>query len=214
MASLAPDDTVPKGQVSDQNPAAGTSVAKGTTVDLTVSSGPNSVQVPDVSGLNQDDATAKLQAAGLTVSTADTVPSAVQAQGNVLDTDPAAGKTVNKGSAVALHLASGSATVPNVVGQDNLTAAQNLTAAGFKVKQVLAPSDKPQNQVIAQDHAGDVLKRGQTVTLTVSTGTPTPTQTTTAPTTPPPTGTPTGCRAPSRAVDSGLAVDPGRSCRT
>ena len=122
------------------------------------------------------------------MSTADTVPSATQAQGDVVDTDPAAGKTVDKGSAVALHLASGSATVPNVVGQDNLTAAQNLTAAGFKVKQVLAPSDKPQNQVIAQDHAGDVLKRGQTVTLTVSTGTPTssPTDTSTATTTAPP----------------------------
>jgi eukaryotic-like serine/threonine-protein kinase len=191
VATSAPDDTVPKGQVSTQDPAAGTSVDAGATVNLTVSTGPNTVQVPDVSGLNQDDATARLQAAGLTVSTADTVPSAAQAAGQVLDTDPAAGKTVNKGTPVALHLASGSATVPNVVGQDNLTAAQNLSAAGFKVKQVLAPSDKPQNQVIAQDHAGDVLKRGQTVTLTVSTGTPSPTTTTTAPTGTP-TGTPTG----------------------
>jgi beta-lactam-binding protein with PASTA domain/tRNA A-37 threonylcarbamoyl transferase component Bud32 len=180
VLASAPDNTVPKGDVSAQDPAAGTSVDKGASVTITVSTGPNSAQVPDVSGMNQADATKALQAAGLTVSTADTVPSAAQPQGDVVDTDPAAGKTVDKGSAVALHLASGSATVPNVVGEDNLTAAQNLTAAGFKVKQVLSPSDKPQNQVISQDHAGDVLKRGQTVTLTVSTGTP-----------PPPTGTPT-----------------------
>jgi beta-lactam-binding protein with PASTA domain/tRNA A-37 threonylcarbamoyl transferase component Bud32 len=172
VVASAASDTIAKGDVSAQDPAAGASADKGSSVTITVSTGPNSTQVPDVSGKNQVDATKALEAAGLTVSTADTVPSAAQPQGDVVDTDPAAGKTVDKGSAVALHLASGSATVPNVVGEDNLTAAQNLTAAGFKVKQILAPSDQPQNQVTAQDHAGDVLKRGQTVTITVSTGTP------------------------------------------
>jgi serine/threonine-protein kinase len=184
------DDTVQKGLVISQNPDAGSAVDPNAAVTIAVSTGPNSTQVPDVSGLNQTDATAKIQAAGLTVSTADTVPSAAQPAGAVVDTDPAAGKTVDKGSAVALHLASGSATVPNVVGEDNLTAAQKLTTAGFKVKQVLSPSDQPANQVIAQDHAGDVLKRGQTVTLTVSNGTPTAPPTTpptTPPTSPPPT---------------------------
>jgi beta-lactam-binding protein with PASTA domain/tRNA A-37 threonylcarbamoyl transferase component Bud32 len=189
-----PSDTVTKGVVSAQDPAAGASVNPSSAVTITVSSGPNSVQVPDVSGKNQADATAALQKVGLTVSTADTVPSAAQSAGTVLDTDPAAGKTVDKGSAVALHLASGSATVPNVVGSDNVTAAQKLTAAGFKVKQVFASSDQPAGQVTAQDHAGDVLKRGQTVTLTVSNGTPTTpptTPATTGPSTsPPPTPTP------------------------
>jgi serine/threonine-protein kinase len=144
--------------------------------------------------MKQADATAALQKVGLTVSTADTVPSAAQNAGTVLDTDPTAGKTVDKGSAVALHLASGSATVPNVVGSDNVTAQQKLTAAGFKVKQVFASSDQPAGQVTAQDHAGDVLKRGQTVTVTVSNGTPTTpptTPATTGPSTsPPPTPTP------------------------
>jgi beta-lactam-binding protein with PASTA domain/tRNA A-37 threonylcarbamoyl transferase component Bud32 len=184
-----PSDTVAKGVVSAQDPAAGASVNPNSAVTITVSSGRNSVQVPDVSGLSQAAATAALQKVGLTVSTADTVPSAAQSAGTVLDTDPAAGKTVDKGSAVALHLASGSATVPNVVGSDNVTAAQKLTTAGFKVKQVFAPSDQPAGQVIAQDHAGDVLKRGQTVTLTVSNGTPTTpptTPATTGPTTSPP----------------------------
>ncbi len=115
--------------------------------------------------MSKDDATAALKGAGLTVSTTDTVESATQDAGKVISSDPAAGKTVNKGDSVALHLASGKATVPNVVGSDNVTAVNKLTAAGFKVKQVPVNSDQPLNQVVAQDHAGDVLKRGQTVTL-------------------------------------------------
>ncbi|MFL6099348.1 MAG: Stk1 family PASTA domain-containing Ser/Thr kinase [Actinomycetales bacterium] len=180
----APSDTVEKGQVASQDPTAGTKVDPNTTVALTVSAGPNKVRVPDVSGMSKADATQELEAAGLKVSTTDTVESAAQDAGKVIDTDPPGGQTVDKNSSVALHLASGKATVPNVVGQDNLTAAQKLTAAGFKVKQQLAPSDQPANQVIAQDHAGDVLKRGQTVTLTVSNGQPTPTPTDTSTDTP------------------------------
>jgi serine/threonine-protein kinase len=179
------DDPTTKGQVTAQDPVAGTKVDPGATVTITVSTGPDTVQVPDVSGMTKDDATAALKAVGLTVSTTDTVESAAQDAGKVIGSDPAAGKTVNRSSSVALHLASGKATVPNVVGLDNVTAANKLTAAGFKVKQVLAPSDAPAGQVTAQDHAGDVLKRGQTVTLTVSNGTPTSTPTDT------PTGTPT-----------------------
>jgi serine/threonine-protein kinase len=184
------DDAATKGQVTAQDPAAGTKVDPGASVTITVSTGPDTVRVPDVSGMSKADATAALKEVGLTVSTTDTVESATQDAGKVIGSDPAAGKTVNKDSSVALHLASGKATVPNVVGQDNLSAAQKLTNAGFKVKQVLAPSDQPANTVTAQDHAGDVLKRGQTVTLTVSNGTPTSSPTDTPSGTP--TDTPTG----------------------
>jgi len=181
-ATQAPSDSVPKGQVSAQDPAAGTKVDPSSTVTLTVSAGKNQVRIPDVSGMSKDEATKAIEGVGLTVSTTDTVESAAQDSGKVIDTDPSAGQTVDKGSAVALHLASGKATVPNVVGMDHFSAYQKLTAAGFKVKQQLAPSDKPANQVIAQDHAGDVLKRGQTVTLTVSNGQPSQSPTTTGPT--------------------------------
>jgi eukaryotic-like serine/threonine-protein kinase len=184
------DDAATKGQVTAQDPVAGTKVDPGASVTITVSTGPDTVRVPDVSGMSKDDATATLKDAGLTVSTTDTVESATQDAGKVISSDPAAGKTVNKGDSVALHLASGKATVPNVVGSDNVTAVNKLTAAGFKVKQMPVNSDQPLNQVVAQDHAGDVLKRGQTVTLQISNGTPTSTPTNTG--TGGPTDTPTG----------------------
>jgi eukaryotic-like serine/threonine-protein kinase len=191
VITTATSQDTDKGDVAAQAPPAGTKVDPNSAVTITVSTGKDSVRVPDVSGLNKQDATAAIEAAGLTVSTTDTVDSAAQDAGTVITTFPAAGKTVDKGSSVALHLASGKATVPNVVGQDFDSAYKKLTDAGFKVKQVVADSDQPANQVTAQDHAGDVLKRGQTVTVTVSSGTPpTPTGTATTPgdtsTTPPP----------------------------
>jgi beta-lactam-binding protein with PASTA domain/tRNA A-37 threonylcarbamoyl transferase component Bud32 len=191
VVTQAPNaDAATKGQVTAQDPVAGTKVKPGASVTITVSTGPDTVRVPDVSGMSKDDATAALKDVGLTVSTTDTVESAAQDAGKVISSDPAANKTVNKGDSVALHLASGKATVPNVVGSDNVTAVNKLTAAGFKVKQVPVNSDQPINQVVAQDHAGDVLKRGQTVTLQISNGTPTSTPTDTG--TGGPTDTPTG----------------------
>jgi beta-lactam-binding protein with PASTA domain len=187
----AASTTVDKGEVISSDPSAGTKVNPHSTVALTVSSGPNTVKVPDVSGLTEADATSAIEAAGLKVGTSDTVPSAAQPAGTVVDTAPAAGKSEDAGSTVILHLASGQDTVPNVVGSDFQTAYQKLTAAGFKVKSVYAPSTDPAGQVTAQDHAGDVLKRGKTVTLTISQG---GTPTTSPPTTP--TDSPTTTTAP------------------
>src|SRR6478672_3011674 len=61
----APDDTVPSGQVSAENPGGGSKVGKGSTVNLTVSSGPEQVTVPNVVGQNVTAAVTQLAAAGL-----------------------------------------------------------------------------------------------------------------------------------------------------
>jgi serine/threonine-protein kinase len=53
--------------VIDQNPAAGTTVAKGTTITLTVSKGPQTTAIPDVSGEEQGQASSDLKASGFSV---------------------------------------------------------------------------------------------------------------------------------------------------
>lgn len=60
------DDEVPKDEVLSQDPASGTAY-KGDTVTLTVSDGPQPVEVPGVVGKNVDDAKALLEAAGFKV---------------------------------------------------------------------------------------------------------------------------------------------------
>ncbi|WUT01182.1 Stk1 family PASTA domain-containing Ser/Thr kinase [Streptomyces sp. NBC_00708] len=56
-----------KGDIARQSPAEGTEAAEGDTVKLTVSEGPRMVDVPDVVGMNADDAQAELEGAGFKV---------------------------------------------------------------------------------------------------------------------------------------------------
>ncbi|MFJ8633529.1 Stk1 family PASTA domain-containing Ser/Thr kinase [Streptomyces sp. NPDC093568] len=55
------------GQVAQQSPAEGRQAAEGDTVTLTLSKGPEMIEVPDVVGDNVDDARAELEAAGFGV---------------------------------------------------------------------------------------------------------------------------------------------------
>ena len=55
-----------KGVVVAEDPPPGTSVSKGAKITLSVSKGPATTQVPDVTGQNQADAEAILTGAGLT----------------------------------------------------------------------------------------------------------------------------------------------------
>ncbi|MDJ1135358.1 Stk1 family PASTA domain-containing Ser/Thr kinase [Streptomyces iconiensis] len=57
-----------KGTVARQSPAEGSEAAKGDTITLTLSKGPDMVEVPDVEGGSEDEARQKLEKAGFTVS--------------------------------------------------------------------------------------------------------------------------------------------------
>jgi serine/threonine-protein kinase len=88
-------NSTPSGQVSGSNPPAGTQVARGSSVGLTVSTGNCSVVVQGVIGQSQMDATGVLQGQGLTVQVANTMTCVPSQNGNVTDQSPAAGTQVN-----------------------------------------------------------------------------------------------------------------------
>lgn len=90
-------DTVPAGQVIGTTPAAGTETARDSTVQVSVSKGPDLVQVPDVEGERVDDAVATLRAAGFAVEVLPT-----GANGNVIATDPLPGQQVPRGSTISV----------------------------------------------------------------------------------------------------------------
>jgi len=70
-----PSDTVEKGYVVGQNPAAGEKAPRGTTVTLQISSGPDSskISVPNVMGMDEMNATVILTEAGLMVGNVEEV---------------------------------------------------------------------------------------------------------------------------------------------
>jgi serine/threonine-protein kinase len=88
---------VDAGEVMSVAPGPGDGkVAFGSTVTISVSAGLPQVQVPDVTGMKQDEATAALQAVGLKVE-------ATKFLGNkVRDQEPKAGQVVEQGTTVKI----------------------------------------------------------------------------------------------------------------
>ncbi|MGW2487727.1 Stk1 family PASTA domain-containing Ser/Thr kinase [Streptomyces sp. NPDC001606] len=167
-------DTVQRGTVITTDPAPGARVRDHDRVTLTVSLGPETVNVPDVTGRPLAKARAMLKADGLepgmvTQQFSEDVP-----KGSVVSTAPGPGTKRHAGSAIALTVSKGSPIdVPDVTGEDLDSARQDLTDAGLKVKiapeQVNSEYDKGK---VARQSPGDGSRaaEGDTVTLTLSKG--------------------------------------------
>jgi eukaryotic-like serine/threonine-protein kinase len=170
--TISRPSAAPRGTVTEQEPIPGEKVDEGSTVVLTISSGPASVTIPEVQGLSEADATKQLTALGLLVDPefafSDTVP-----EGRVVGSDPGAGFSVNTGQSVKLIISRGSnkVAVPSVLGlQDNKALAQ-LQKAGLAGTVVLRDSEEPAGRVLAQSpNPGELVKAGSPVTIFVSSG--------------------------------------------
>ena len=99
-------DSVPVSQVISQSPSATTMADKGAEVDLTVSSGPATIKVPDVTGQSAASAAANLTSAGFKVTTLNQASSTVPT-GEVIGTNPAAGISVAPATSITIIVSSG-----------------------------------------------------------------------------------------------------------
>ena len=167
QATQANNDA-PKGTVFDQNPPAGSMVDKGSTVAISVSSGPGQVQVPDVTGFTEDSAKQTIQDQGLKVGNVTKVDDSSVTAGKVISTDPAPGTSVNSGSTVNLKVASGRVQVPDVRNKTLGDAQRILGDLGLQTKTVFQPSDQPEGIVLDQNHLGETVDAGTTIRLVVS----------------------------------------------
>lgn len=124
----------PAGQVAASTPAGGAKVRHDATVDLVISDGPAEVDVPDVTGADEQQARSTLAGAGLKVTTTQQNDPGVE-KGKVISTSPEANTTAHTGDTVTLTISSGPemVEVPDVVGQKAGRARSILEAAGFEV---------------------------------------------------------------------------------
>jgi len=102
--------TALKGTVLSTNPASGTKVNQGSTVTLTVSSGPANVVVPSLIGQPQAAAGQALGSAGLNLGNVTSVASTQYAAGLVVSSNPGTGASVAPGSSVDIAVSSGPPT--------------------------------------------------------------------------------------------------------
>jgi beta-lactam-binding protein with PASTA domain len=182
----------PAGTVVAQKPPAGQEVDKGSKVTLNVSTGAPSttttttttatttappatatgkVTVPKVTGLAQTPALRQLNTLGLHPQVVYRKSS--EPVNRVLEQAPASGGKAARNSKVSLVVSAGpnpqpTSPVPNVVGQDQATAADNIKSAGFKVVVLNRPVTKSSQDGVVVDeqpHAGSGIPGGLQVTI-------------------------------------------------
>ncbi|HEY1774529.1 MAG TPA: Stk1 family PASTA domain-containing Ser/Thr kinase [Solirubrobacteraceae bacterium] len=144
--------TVPKNDVISTNPSVGSSTAKGSTVVVTISTGPPRVAVPNVVNETVTSATLLLQQRGFVVHP---VPrTSTEPAGTVLAQTPSSGKAA-QGSVVTLSVAKAPAPVvlPRLLGLSEHAASLRLVKLG------LVPSPELDVRHKNPQYDGDVISQ-------------------------------------------------------
>jgi eukaryotic-like serine/threonine-protein kinase len=190
-----PSSTVPAGDVISSSPSDGTNVKAHSTVNLVVSAGQAKKTVPNVTNLQEQAAITALTNEGLNYHVNQVQSS--DPQNTVVSQSPPAGTKVAPGTMITLNVSEGGTTVPNVIGQTQAAATQELQGKGFEVQPVLstnAPAGTTPGTVFSMSPGpGTNAQSGATITIQVAEAATTspPTDTTSPPPgglTSPPTG--------------------------
>jgi serine/threonine-protein kinase len=167
--TLEASQDVPVDVVIRSDPPAGQKVDSGATITVFVSSGPGDAKVPSVRGLTEEDATAQIEKARLTVGSVEEKDDPDLNAGRVIETDPAAGTELQAGDSVILYVSTGKVVLPNLIGLSEDDARQQLTEAGL-IPSVTDKEDdtKPAGDVLEQKPGAGEVDRNSTVELVVA----------------------------------------------
>jgi len=177
QAGTASSDTVEKGQIISQDPADGKTVEKNTTIEVIISSGSaagtseNTVEIPNVVGQSETDASAALTAKGFQVTKTTSYSSSV-AEGYVIST-PNGDTQGKEGDTITLEISLGSEkiTVPDVSTSYKSEEQAKELLSQFNVSTATKYSDTDAGIVIGQSlAAGTQADPGASITITVSLG--------------------------------------------
>jgi serine/threonine protein kinase len=158
LSSQEQESDEPAGTILDQNPKVGEKAEKGTAIGLVVSSGKESVKIPDVRGQDLEEASQTLQDAALTVSREYKTAKSGKPKGTVIDTDPPAGSEVDAGTSVTLTVSSGTTegtTTPSNAQQPDLTLAASTDSASSVAQAQPAQTQAAQVQPAVEQSAGE-----------------------------------------------------------
>ena len=177
QVGTASSDTVEKGQIISQDPQDGKTVEKNTTIEVIISSGSagnseNAVDIPNVVGQSETDASAALTAKGFQVAKTTSYSSSV-AEGYVISQTPNGDTQGKEGDTITLEISLGSEkiTVPDVSTSYKSEEQAKELLSQFNVSTVTKYSDTDAGIVIGQSLAeGTQADPGASITITVSLG--------------------------------------------
>ena len=167
-------DDVDKGDITRTDPEAGTKVEPGSTVQVYISSGKGDISVPSVIGDSEEEAKAKLEAAGFDVETRSDYSDSVE-KGKVMIQTPEADTKGKEGDTVMITISLGTETidVPDVTNKSQSAAQSTLENSGLSAGSISEePSDtvKKGNVISSNPAAGTKVNKGAKVNLVISTG--------------------------------------------
>lgn len=167
-------DDVDKGDITRTDPEAGTKVEPGSTVQVYISSGKGDISVPSVIGDSEEEAKAKLEAAGFDVETRSDYSDSVE-KGKVMIQTPEADTKGKEGDTVTITISLGTETidVPDVTNKSQSAAQSTLENSGLSAGSISEePSDtvKKGNVISSNPAAGTKVNKGAKVNLVISTG--------------------------------------------
>ncbi len=176
MVSSKYDNDVEQGNVISQSPTAEEEVDKGSKVNLVISQGAESFEVPDIVGKTVEEAQRLADEKGLILEQSSTENSDTVEVDHIISQDPPAGSAVKEGDTIHYVLSLGKAitmvTVPSVVGFGESSARSTLSNAGLSVAVNYEYSSYVgKGEVMSQSpRAGSSVEEGTTITITVSQG--------------------------------------------
>lgn len=165
------DPSIPEGSIISQAPLNGV-LLEGKAIEVVVSKGLPRAKLPDLTGLQQQAAEAKLAALHLGVGDVKKKFSAEFPAGEVMEQSVSPG-LLQWGKTVDLVISKGpeALSVPSVVGIDADKAAEALAAAGFAVERISVYSEEVRlGKVVYIDPDADVAPEGSAITIAVSLG--------------------------------------------
>ena len=217
------NDKYEAGKICAQSIARNESVEVGTTIELTVSKGTETMTMPDLLDRTQQKVETSLGGMGLDITYRYEEHDTVE-EGRVISTEPAAGAEIKSGDKVTIILSAGSGVemtkVPDVVDLERDDAIARLDEANLKASVTEEENSADEGRVFYQSmKAGQEVPEGTTVSIKVSKGkaepspSPSPTPEPTVPPSqniapPVTTTTPTAEPSPSQEPEPEPSVNP------
>ncbi len=165
-----------EGTITDQDPKAGETIAKGGVIKLYVAKSGEGKVIPDLTNKNYKQARDTLEAMGFIVKLQATENEVIEV-GNVISTNPSANTSVIEGSTITVYYAVDTSAesqfkMPDLEGKTLDEAKVLLEKNGLVVSKVEnVDSSISENVVVSQSPAGgSPVRKGDEVIITVSTG--------------------------------------------
>lgn len=176
-SSYENSDIYESGYVIAQDVEEGKKIDKNTTINVTVSTGEKTFELPDVAGQDSNQAIKTLESQYELKVTTDEDYSQSVAKGNVISTTPNAGTSVKKGSEVKVIVSRGKkineVEVPDIIEMSEAAAKSAIKSAGLSVGTITSvySAKIEEGYVVTQGYKkGDVVEEGTAVDFTVSMG--------------------------------------------